>query len=97
MNNTRLEGYTVLEDANFIKRIQVRFPTSKKRRIQKKWGLRSANYSNYPDPELYVMKQRKMIVGHPVTIREMAALYDAGRCPYVAQGHKSGAKVLDER
>lgn len=45
------------------RRRQVRFPRSKRRRIQKKWRKSPKNWANEPDPNAYLMNTRAMLLG----------------------------------
>jgi len=55
-------------------REQFRFPTSKKRRIRKKWAKRNKNFRQFPDPKMYVLNmkdQRMGYIGHPATVQKL--------------------------
>lgn len=45
------------------RRVQVRFPKTKKWRIRKKWAKRSRNFRTFVDPKFYMMT-------HPYTMRK---------------------------
>lgn len=58
-------GYKINLNSLLSSRIQTRFPRSKRRRIQRKWAKRDANYVSMPDTQIYVMEQTKTMVMHP--------------------------------
>jgi hypothetical protein len=61
----------IFENIHCTVRKQFRFPLSKRRRIRAKWAKREFNLRHLPDPNVYVMKQQGLMVGHPATIAKL--------------------------
>lgn len=59
----------IIESPLLADRVQVRFPRSKKRRIQKKWRKREANYRLIPKRDVY--RFGDALICHPVIAREI--------------------------
>jgi len=60
---------TVYQDKNLTKRVQYRFPKSKRRRIRKKWSKDSKNWRIVPDDTIYIMGNRAIC--HPKMLIEL--------------------------
>lgn len=72
-------GFRFIEQNSCLKRKQVSFPRSKRRRIRRKWAKDDRRCVTVADPEVYFMGQAKVIVGHPVTLaafKDMLLLAD---------------------
>ena len=71
-------GLRIVKSIHMVKRGQLRFPNSKRRRIQAKWAKRESNYGYIPDPKIYIMADQGCVIMHPATWkrieREMNAL-----------------------
>lgn len=78
----------IIESKWLTKRVQVRRPKSKKRRIQKKWAKRDENFRSVPDEHIYLAAGR--IICHPQMARELRErfLLD-GELNLVARQHGS--------
>lgn len=59
----------IIENELLADRVQVRFPRSKKRRIQKKWRNREANYRMIPKRDVY--RFGDALICHPDIAREI--------------------------
>ena len=64
-------GFRILENIHSTVRQQFRFPRSKRRRICDKWAKRECNFRHLPNPNVCVMQQQGMMVGHPATIAKL--------------------------
>lgn len=60
----------LIESHHMIKRIQFRYPRSKRLRVRKKWAKNACNFKNIPDTET-LFRAGNMIIGHPVAIRKI--------------------------
>ena len=60
---------TFISSANLTKRVQYRFPKSKRRRIRKKWSKDSKNWRTIPDDKIYLMGNKAIC--HPLTLRKL--------------------------
>jgi len=65
-------GYQILESNIMTEYKQVRFPRSKKKRIQKKWRKRPANYAHVPMQ--YALKYDNTLLMHPDLARKLEAI-----------------------
>ena len=63
-------GLKVMEMPSMVNRDQVKFPRSKKKRIQKKWRKDLCNYKITPSDTCYIDRVNGFFIGHPVTLRE---------------------------
>ena len=59
----------ICESKYLSKRVQIRRPRSKKRRIRKKWAKRESNFRTIPDRHVYIAAGR--IFCHPEVAREL--------------------------
>lgn len=50
---------------------QVRFPRSKKWRMQKKWRVDKRNFVCEPDDTVYVLASQKTIIAHPAILKKL--------------------------
>lgn len=64
-------GIKIIENHNLVKRVQFKFPKSKRKRIRKKFKKDQVNYRNEPDRTLYHMPNLRQIVCHPVVAAEI--------------------------
>ena len=55
----------IVENSLLIKREQILFPRSKKKRIRKKWYKNEKYWITYPDPAIYQSKDT--LFCHPIT------------------------------
>ena len=67
---TSLFGYTVFSVSGMVLREQVRFPRSKKHRIQKKWAKRECNWRTTPRLD-YLLDARGHLYAHPVALERL--------------------------
>jgi len=70
-------GMQIIESAALV--VQFRRPRTKKRRIQKKWAKKPANFR--PRPDVLFDQARGVVYAHPITARRLkaAARYSSGR------------------
>lgn len=61
-----VNGYQVILSPALVDKIQVRFPRSKRRRIQKKWAARPENSKTIPAQGALHLKEERILVMHPV-------------------------------
>jgi hypothetical protein len=59
----------IIIDSQLVKKIQTRFPRSKKKRIQKKWRNNRANFITVPDQNFYRFQGK--IACHPVMFQKL--------------------------
>jgi len=71
MNDLVYAGYQITLSNFLSKKVQKRFPRSKKRRIRTKWAKRDCNYVSEPDLHVYIMEERKEMVMHPAVWAKM--------------------------
>jgi len=64
-------GFRLIDEERMLAGHQIRFPRSKRRRIQKKWRRRRENHVFYPDPGVLMDQENKVIIGHPVTMIQL--------------------------
>lgn len=70
LSNSR---FSFIENDQMVVQTQCKFPRSKKKRIQRKWAKQSKYWVTYPDPNVLVMENKGIIVGHPCTLRALKA------------------------
>ena len=61
----------IVENHLLVKREQIKFPRSKKKRILKKWYKDPKNWISYPDPAVY--KSGNTIFCHPIMASRIKA------------------------
>ena len=68
-----LYGFKIIEEPamEIEKRVQFRFPKSKKRRIRKKWSRRSENWKDVPQSGILMVNGTLFI--HPLRMTELRA------------------------
>ena len=66
-------GFRIIEDESLVIRGQVKFPRSKKKRIQKKWRGNVANWLPRPDLNYYINHKFGIISCHPVAAKALKA------------------------
>lgn len=70
----------IISNHNLVIREQVRFPKSKKRRIQKKWTKDPRNWRTRPDTAIYRINdpwRGEVLIGHPATAARIRAMFAA--------------------
>lgn len=65
MNDLVYAGYRITLSNFLSKKIQKKFPRSKKKRMRNKWAKREDNYVSEPDLQVYIMEEKKEMVMHP--------------------------------
>ena len=61
-------GYKVISDKHCVERVQAR--RHKKRRINKKW-LKRYGMKVVPSKNIYVIRDQRVIVGHPIVMDKL--------------------------
>jgi hypothetical protein len=69
---------TFISSANLTKRVQYRFPKSKRRRVRKKWKNDPKNWRTMPDDKIYIMGNRAIC--HPLTLRKLNETLSTNNC-----------------
>ena len=70
-------GVRIVEDSSATKRMQVRFPKSKKRRIRKKWRKDPRNWRDVPT--IYAFKSRPIVTPFVMKFEPLALRRDSAR------------------
>lgn len=60
-----LTGFNFLTDDKLVKRVQWRFPRSRKTRIRRKWFRQDRNVRCVIDTQIYYMLQTNTYIAHP--------------------------------
>ena len=91
-----LRRIEIIESPFMVERKQVRFPRSKKSRMQKKWRKNPKNWQNFAAPDLIKMDGDKfgqpgvdIICGHPSAIRAL-------REQVVARADRQMSKLISD-
>jgi hypothetical protein len=62
-------GMQIITNTWLTKRVQVKFPRSKKKRIRKKWAKCSKNFKEVPDMSYFITG--RTIIMHPVALEKL--------------------------